>query len=117
MAQRTVLLELDSPDPTKAINAFLWNMSKARSLGFMPSTEHIMAEHFFRGDVRIVFYSSSGGVISLCADDDALDSDDSFEAVKFIMERVAARRKGRREEAAEQIKLSAETAELEGVRE
>lgn len=87
MVERTTLLELDSPDPTKAINAFLWNMNKARSLGFTPKSEHVLAEHLFREDVKLIFYSSANGVISLCGSEDVLDEDDSVEILKFVVER------------------------------
>jgi hypothetical protein len=108
------MVDCRSPDPTNAINGFLWNMYRAKELGFTPSSAHMMAEHFLRGDVSLVFYSSSGGIISLAADDDALDNDDSFEMVKFIMERVAARRKARREKEAA-IAMEAGTGETEGL--
>jgi hypothetical protein len=93
---RFLQVDRDNPDPTDAINAFLWNMNKARSLGFTPSTEHIMAEHLFRGDVRLIFYTSLGGVVSIIADDDALDADDTFDTVKFMFERIKARKQRRK---------------------
>jgi hypothetical protein len=107
-----IIVDCNSPDPSNAINAFLYNMNKARALGFTPSSAHMMAEHFLRRDVSLVFYSSAGGIISLAADDETLDSDDAFEAVKFIMERVAERRK-RKREAAKEAATGIEAAEGE----
>jgi hypothetical protein len=40
---RELMVNCQSPDPTNAINGFLWNMARARELGFTPSTEHVMA--------------------------------------------------------------------------
>jgi hypothetical protein len=96
---REIMVDTHSPDPTNAINGFLWNMHRAREIGFAPSSEHMMAEHFLRGDVKLVFYSSAGGILSFAADEEALDSEDSFEMMQFMIERVAARRKAKREKA------------------
>jgi hypothetical protein len=97
-APTELMVDCRSPDPTNAINGFLWNMNRARELGFLPSNAHTMAEHFFRDDVRLVFYSSAFGTIALCADDDALDADESFEVIQLVIERVKERRRKLREE-------------------
>jgi hypothetical protein len=105
-----LLVDCRSPDPTNAINGFLWNMNRARELGFAPSSAHTMAEHFFRNDVKLVFYSSASGTIALCADDDALDADESFEVIQLVMERVKERRRKLREEREAASAIEAATA-------
>jgi hypothetical protein len=96
---RTMQINVDSPDPSDAISALLWNLHNAKVLGFTLPNKWMMAEHFLRDDVSVVFYSSTGGIITLAADEEALSSDDAFETVKFVMERVAARRRAKRLEA------------------
>jgi hypothetical protein len=88
-------IDTNNPDPTSAINAFLWCMNKARSLGMTPPTEHILAEAMFRGSVSCMFYTSGQtGTMSLVCDEGSLTDDDSFE---FMME-LAKRRKLRLQE-------------------
>jgi hypothetical protein len=112
MMARFVQIDLESPDPTDAVNAFLWNMRKAKELGFVAPNKWMMAEHFFHGEVGLVFYSSSGGTIALAADEAALDSDDSFEVMKFVMGRVAERRKAKRQKKSESPAENSETRTL-----
>lgn len=88
-------VDLDSPDPTDAINAFFWNMNKARALGFTPPIRWTLAEHFLRNDASLVFYGPGGGTMVLDADDMALTHEDSWEFVKFLIERVTERRKAK----------------------
>jgi hypothetical protein len=94
------VVDCGSPDPTNAINAFLHNMNKARSLGMIPRTEHVLAEHLFRGDAKVIFYSSLKGVMSIVADDEILSDDDDLEFLKWIVERKKAHLQRRREKAA-----------------
>ena len=93
-----------NPDPTNAINAFLWCMSRARDIGMSPPTEHALAEQLFRKDARIMFYSSMNGVASLVMDDEAageLADDDTFDFMISMLRRRAERAKARRAEQAE----------------
>lgn len=101
-----------NPDPTDAINAFLWCMAKARELGMMPSTEHVLAEHLFRKDASLVFYSSSGGVTALCMDEDALSDEDTFEMLQFVAERRRKRLHEKREAEALAAQEAEDTAAL-----
>jgi hypothetical protein len=94
---RPLTIDLDSPDPTNAINAFLWNMNKARALGFTPPNKWTIAEHFLRDDVSLVFYGAGGGTIVLGADEVALDDKESWAFVMQLIERVTERRKAKRE--------------------
>lgn len=82
-----IMVQTSNPDPTMAVNAFLWIMNKIRSLGMVPKTEHTLAEHLLRGDAKIIFYSSAGGIISLVQDQESVDDDDAFDVLEFIMER------------------------------
>lgn len=95
----TFQIDTRNPDPTVAINAFLWTMAKARELGMMPKTEHQLAAELLSGDARCLFYSNSGGVQSIVMDDDALSDDDAFEMIIWIAERQKKRRKEKREAA------------------
>lgn len=99
----TITIDTKNPDPTEAINAFLWCMTKARELGMLPPTEHTLAEHMFRKDAKLIFYSSAGGITALCMDEDALDDDDAFEMIEFVAARrkknLAAKREREREAA------------------
>ena len=89
-----ISVNTDTPDPTDAINVFLLNMVRARELGFVPRTEHALAEHLFRQDVKVMFYSSASGIVSLVSNDDW--DEDAFETVQFLMERrIASRRRKR----------------------
>lgn len=107
--QRPVMVDIDDADPTAAINAFLQNLNKQRELGLCPRTEHVLAEHLFRGDAKIVFYSSARGIISLVESDDMLDDDDAMETLLFIAERRKKRKAKKAAEAASA--MSAGTAE------
>jgi hypothetical protein len=76
-----------NPDPSNAISAFLWCMAKARDLGMVPPTEHTLAEHLFRKDAKLIFYSSCGGITALCMDEGALSEEDSFDMLLWVAER------------------------------
>lgn len=82
-----ISFEADNADPTWAIHAFQRSMDKVRSLGLVPRTEHVLAEHLFRGEANLLFYSSANGVMSLILDDSDLADDDPFEFIMFVMER------------------------------
>lgn len=86
-------IDLDSPDPTEAINAFLWNMNKARSLGFTPPYKWVVAEHFFRDDVSLLYYSARGGALLFNAKDETFDSEESWDFLRTLMDRIVERRK------------------------
>lgn len=86
-----------NPDPTDAINAFLWTLQKARELGMSPPTEHLLAEHLFRKDVKIMFYTNSGGIWSLVMNDEAeLDEDDMFDLYTELVSRIIKSRRARK---------------------
>ena len=87
-----------TPDPTTAINDFLWSMSKARSLGMTPCTEHTLAEHLFRRDAKVILYSSMNGVMALVGDDDLFEADDDL-----LLLRLAAKRKRERTRRAKAV--------------
>lgn len=108
--QHIVRVDINSADPTDAINAFLHALNRQRALGLCPRTEHILAEHLMRGDAKIVFYSSASGIISLVQDDESINDEDAFEVLKFIMERRKRRAKERRLDAPVQA-IEAGTAE------
>jgi hypothetical protein len=97
--QRPVMVDIDDADATDAINAFLHVLNRQRALGLMPRTEHTLAEHLFRGDAKVIFYSSSGGIISLVQDEESINDEDAFDMVMFIMERRKQRARERREAA------------------
>ena len=92
----TITVQTSNPDPTPAVNAFLWVMSKIRSLGMIPKTELTLAEHLLRGDARIIFYSSAGGIMSLVQSDESIDDEDALDVLEFIMERRKKRLQERR---------------------
>jgi hypothetical protein len=94
-------IDLNDADPADAINAFLHVMNRQRSMGLCPRTEHTLAEHLFRGDASIVFYSSAGGILSLVESRD-IDPDDAHETIMFLLERRNARARKARAAAAEQ---------------
>lgn len=96
MQYPTITVHTSNPDPTLAINAFLWVMGKIRALGMQPKTEHTLAEHLLRGDAKIIFYSNEDGVISLVQKDKSIDDIDAYEVLEFIIERrkKRAREKG-----------------------
>ena len=96
---KIVSFDAHDADPQNAINAFLWSMAKVRALGLCPRTEHQLVEQLFRGEAKLVFYSSMNGVTSLICDDTAFDDDDAFETIKFIFERRKVRRSERQEAA------------------
>lgn len=89
--QQPATIDLNDADPTEIINAFLHVMNKQRSLGLCPRTEHALAEHLFRGDASIVFYSNAGGILSLVESKDT-DADDVHDTMMFLLERRKARR-------------------------
>lgn len=107
--QRPMMVDIEDADPTDAINAFLHVLNRQRGLGLCPRTEHTLAEHLFRGDAKIVFYSSASGIISLVQSDGS-DDDDAFDTVMFIMERRKERRRKRREAEAAAMQAPEEAA-------
>lgn len=104
MAEYPVItVDTRNPDPTQAINAFLWCMAKAKSIGMLPPTEHTLAEHLFRKSANLIHYSSMSGVTALCMDEDAMTDDDQLEMLQWIAQRRVQRvreRKAREREAA-----------------
>lgn len=112
---RPVTVDIDDADPTDAINAFLHNINRQRALGLCPRTEHELAEHLFRGDARIVFYSNSGGIISLIEGGE-IDYEDAEEMLMLILGKRkarAARLREEREAAAAELEALPETPESE----
>lgn len=96
---RMTSIDLDNADPTAAVNAFLHNLNKQRSIGLTPRTEHVLAEHLLRGDAKIIFYSSMSGILSICMDDTAqndFDDDATFDLVMNVLRRRSERRKAQR---------------------
>lgn len=94
-----ITVDTANPDPTTAINAFLWCMTRARELRLMPPTEHGLAEHLFRETASVIFYSSMRGVVAIVGDDDLVNDDDDLEFIKFVTERKQKALKERREKA------------------
>lgn len=108
----TVTVHTGNPDPSWAVHAFCRVMEKARSLGFVPRTEHVLAEHLFRGEAKVVFYTGggSGGILALVESEDGLDADDAYEIHMFIAEK---QRERRRRKAAQAIEARDERAVTE----
>jgi hypothetical protein len=96
----TIAVQTQNPDPTPAINAFLWVMPKIRSLGMTPKTEYTLAEHLLRGDAKIIFYSSADGVISLVQSEASINDEDAFDMLEFVMRRRKKRLQERRAKTA-----------------
>jgi hypothetical protein len=93
------IIDLDSPDPTAALNAFTWAMANARKLGFTPRTEHSLIEHLIRGDAKVIFYSTIGGdLVSIVESEDAFP-DDTSEDEWFELIELMSRQRGRRRRA------------------
>lgn len=108
-----ITINTRDPDPEMAINAFLWCLHRARDLGFVPPTEHCLAEHLFRKDAKVIFYSSSSGVTSIVMDEASLnnlDEDDTFEFITNMLQRQAQRRREKRNAASGIEARSDETA-------
>lgn len=114
--QRPVSVDLNDADPTEAINVFLHVMAKQRSLGLMPRSEHMLAEHLLRGDAKVIFYSNSNGLISL-VEGGEIDLEDAHETMLFILEKRKARAIREREtrEALAASAIEARSAETEGL--
>ncbi len=91
-----VMVDTSNPDPTKAIDAFLWCMVKARELGMSPPTEHVLAEHLFRKSAKVIFYSSMSGLTSLVMDEEAMDDIGDDDMFDFMMSVLKRRKEGRR---------------------
>ncbi|SES09009.1 hypothetical protein [Sphingobium sp. YR768] len=68
-----IVVQTANPDPTMAVNAFLWVMNRIRSLGI--------------------------GIISLVQDQESVDDEDAFEVLEFIMARRKKRAQERRDAA------------------
>lgn len=100
MTYPIITINTSNPDPTNAINAFLWCMAKARELGMMPPTEHILAEHMFRRSAKIIYYSSMSGVTSLVMDEEAADGLEAEDALDFAIAVMKRRKERHREKRA-----------------
>lgn len=88
MTHPMITIDTNNPDATKAINAFLWCMLKQRELGLVPPTEHTLAEHLFRKDIRLMLYSGGvKGKLAICMDDIGLSDEDDIELIEFFAER------------------------------
>lgn len=88
MTNQMISVDTANPDPANAIHAFLCCMNKARSVGFSPPTEYLLAEHLFRRDVRVMLYScGEKGKFSICMDDWSLSDEDDLEMILWFAER------------------------------
>lgn len=90
---RPITIDLHDPDPRSALNAFTWNMAKARELGFTPTTEMHLIEQLIRKEVSVGYYTSmGGGVLAIVASDTPnLFDDADFEAATFALTRLQLR--------------------------
>lgn len=95
-----IAVDLNSADPTNAINAFFHNMNKVRSLGMTPRTEWSLAEELLRGQVKVMLYTSRGCAITLTDDEDALDQEETWELMLFAIDKIKARRERKPDEEA-----------------
>lgn len=96
-ANPIITIDTNNPDPTKAINAFLWCMNKALELGMVPPTEHTLAAHLFRKSAGVVFYSSAGGVTSIVLDNEQVGDELDDEMLDMAVQIIRRRRKAKRD--------------------
>jgi len=103
---RTITIDLDSPDPTSACNAFLWAMHNARKLGFTPKTTHGLIEHLIKDEVAVMYYSSGSSIVSLVESRDLREDEQSFDDLMEVVSLMAEHRKRRR------LRKEAQAAEI-----
>jgi len=90
-------IDLDSPDPTLAVHAFLWAMSRQRALRLMPRTEHTLIEHLMREDARVLYYSTACGLVSIVEGKDSPMDDEGLDEMVEVIHLLAKRRKRKRQ--------------------
>jgi len=104
----SIVCQTTDPNPAQPILAFLWSLDAARKLGFTPPTEHVLAEHLFRKNAKILFYSTMDGVFSLVSSEPYVDEmhDEIIQLIANQGRRRRQRQPARRMMIAEDIGLA-----------